>query len=138
MRLTDVLLALVLRVALRAGNGMPAAWRDPLIAAAVAAIEEHPERPWTLVELAALSALSRSAFWERFRSATGESPMRYVSRARLARAADLLRKGAASVKQVAEATGFASEASFSRAFRRRFGTAPRTYRQTGGATVTSP
>jgi AraC-like DNA-binding protein len=133
-RLTDVLLALALRAALERGAAVPAAWRDRDIAVAVAAIDAQPEHRWRLVELASLVALSRSAFAERFAAATGESPMRYVSRARLARGAALLRDSAASVKQVAELTGFASEASFSRAFRRQFGAAPRHYRR-GDATV---
>lgn len=134
-RLTDVLLALAIRHALRTGVPTPAVWRDSAIAAAIAAIGQHPDRPWTLAELASAANLSRSALAERFRAATGESPIRFVARARLARASQLLRDSAASVSEIAETSGFASEASFSRAFRRRFGTAPRSYRN---AFVTAP
>jgi AraC-like DNA-binding protein len=128
-RLTDVLLALALRDALRSMRLPGDAWRDAPIAAAIVAIEENPERHWTLKQLAAASALSRSAFSERFRSATGVPPMRFVARARLARAAALLSGGNGSVKQTAHSSGFGSEASFSRAFRRHFGTTPQTYRE---------
>jgi len=130
-RLTDALLALAVRAAFDRGAQVPATWRDRDIAAAVAAIDAQPERHWSLVELASVATLSRSAFAGRFAAATGESPMRYVSRARLARGAALLRDGTASVKHVAELTGFRSEASFSRAFRRHFGAAPRDYRRDG-------
>jgi transcriptional regulator GlxA family with amidase domain len=44
--------------------------RDPQIAATLAAIHGAPEKPWTLATLACVADLSRSAFAERFTSAS--------------------------------------------------------------------
>jgi AraC-like DNA-binding protein len=64
----------------------------------------------------------------RFRRLTGDSPIRYVTRCRLARAARQLRTSGAGLAEVARQAGYESEFSFSRAFKRTFGVAPRVYR----------
>jgi len=131
-RVTDVLLAQAFRAFLlfqHDGGGPVAALSDPQIAAAVRLVHEDPTRSWTVTELASRVALSRSAFSDRFRSLTGEPPMRYVTRCRLARAAELLREGDAQLAAVARACGYGSEVSLSRAFKRWFGTSPGTYRR---------
>jgi AraC-like DNA-binding protein len=79
-------------------------------------------------ELAAEVALSRSAFTARFRRLVGEPPMRYLIRARLAHAAGLLHTTDIGLAEVARRTGYQSEFSFSRAFKRAFGVAPGAYR----------
>jgi AraC-like DNA-binding protein/mannose-6-phosphate isomerase-like protein (cupin superfamily) len=131
-RVTDVLLAQAIRAHLLAqrDDGAPlTALGDPQIAAAVRLVHEEPERPWTVTELASKVALSRSAFSGRFRSLTGESPKRYVTRCRLARAAELLRETDMQLHEVARTCGYGSEVSLSRAFRRWFGTTPGGYRR---------
>lgn len=50
--------------------------------------------------------------------------MHYLSLWRMHLAAQLLREGHDSVAQVAVAVGYESEAAFSRAFKRQFGTSP--------------
>jgi AraC-like DNA-binding protein/mannose-6-phosphate isomerase-like protein (cupin superfamily) len=129
-RITDVLLAQAIRAYLLAEADQPlAALGDPQIGAAVRLIHAEPARAWTVSELASRVALSRSAFSGRFRELTGEAPMRYLTRYRLARAAELLRVGDAPLAQVARSCGYGSEASFSRAFQRWFGTTPGSYRR---------
>jgi AraC-like DNA-binding protein len=128
-RVTDVLLAQAIRSHLLSQDGPVGALGDPEIGAAVRLIHADPARPWSVSELAAAVALSRSAFSSRFRELTGEAPMRYVTRVRLARAAELLRAGGEPLAQVARACGYGSEPSFSRAFQRWFGTTPGTYRR---------
>jgi AraC-like DNA-binding protein len=54
----------------------------------------------------------------------GEAPLRYVKRLKLTMAADLLANGGLRVTQAAQRIGYGSEASFSRAFKARFGYAP--------------
>jgi AraC-like DNA-binding protein len=129
-RVTDVLVAQAIRSHLANGEGAPVAvLGDAEIGAAVRLIHGDPARAWTVTELAARVALSRSAFSSRFRALTGESPMRYVARFRLARASELLCSSDASLASIARTCGYGSEASFSRAFQRWFGTTPGSYRR---------
>jgi AraC-like DNA-binding protein len=131
-RLADALLAQVLRTALvelhSSGDGRVLAIRDRQVAAAVGLIHDQPDRAWTVGELAGEVALSRSTFAARFREATGESPLRYLTRTRMAHAARLLRDSDASLAQVAARAGYSSEFSFGKAFKRVFGVAPGEYR----------
>jgi AraC-like DNA-binding protein/mannose-6-phosphate isomerase-like protein (cupin superfamily) len=131
-RLADALLAQALRVVLtdlQSDDGAGVlALRDPQIATAIELIQTHPERAWTVGEIAADVALSRSAFAARFRQLVGESPKRYITRTRLAHAATLLHKTEAPLADVAIRAGYATEFSFSKAFKRTFGMAPGAYR----------
>jgi AraC-like DNA-binding protein len=133
-RLADAMLAQALRSSVSdvlswQGNG--AAARDRSIAEALAQIHRRPEYPWTVEQLAAHVALSRSAFSERFRERVGESPKRYLTRTRLAHAGALLQSGDASLAEIAQRVGYASEFSFAKAFKRAFGVAPGAYRALG-------
>lgn len=103
--------------------------RDPRIAKAIRLAQANPAHPWTVEELAAEVAMSRSGFAASFRQLTGEPPMRYVTRCRLARAASYLADAQTSVSEIARRTGYESESSFSKAFARHFGMAPRDYRR---------
>jgi transcriptional regulator GlxA family with amidase domain len=131
-RLADALLTQALRVAVAGpdtGDGARLrALRDPHVAAAVQLVHGQPQRPWTVGGLAAEVALSRSAFAARFRELVGEPPMRYLVRARLAHAAGLLHTTDLGLGEIARWTGYESESSFSRAFKRVFGVAPGAYR----------
>ena len=66
----------------------------------------------------------------------GDSPMRYVSRLRLSTAAGLLTTTRLSVHEVAVATGYDSDASLSKAFRRELGVPPGAYRDRARAEPT--
>ncbi|HYX83562.1 MAG TPA: AraC family transcriptional regulator [Gaiellales bacterium] len=131
-RLADTMLVQALRVAVAelaaADQARATALRDPRIAAAVRLVHHHPERPWTVAALAAEVAYSRSAFTARFREATGESPMSYLTRIRLANAAALLVGTDATIGVVSRRCGYRNEFAFSRAFKRSFGVSPGAYR----------
>jgi AraC-like DNA-binding protein len=90
----------------------------------VRAIHDHPEHPWTVGELAHVSAMSRSAFAARFRALTGDPPMCYVTRCRLARAARRLPTTDAALSEIALDAGYDSGFAFSRAFKRELGVPP--------------
>ncbi|NUR92493.1 MAG: AraC family transcriptional regulator [Nonomuraea sp.] len=104
---------------------------DGVVAEAVRLIGQDPARDWTVTELAARTACSRSAFAERFKAATGEPPMRYLTRFRLARAAAHLRGGDLPVSRIARLVGYDSDVALSRAFHRHFGLPPGAYRRRG-------
>jgi AraC-like DNA-binding protein len=90
----------------------------------LSAMHADPFRRWTVQSLAEVARMSRSIFAERFTSAVGEPPLRYLSRWRLTIAADLLRSGGLKVTEAAYRSGYASDAAFSRAFKAHFGYAP--------------
>ena len=130
-RLGDVLLIQILRAWLGqeqpGGQGWLSALRDPQIAAALAAIHAAPEQPWTVASLAREASLSRSRFAQRFTALVGEPPLAYVSRWRMARAANLIRATDRTIGDIASAVGYRSEPAFTRAFTRHYGTSPRRY-----------
>ena len=74
----------------RGPRGWFAALNDRHIGAAISLIHSEPNRDWTVATLASAVAMSRSAFALRFSLLLGESPIRYLTRRRLARAAKLL------------------------------------------------
>lgn len=136
-RLTDTLLAQALRHTLvdpdLASAVLPPSLRDPQVARALRLIREHPDEPWSVTGLAAAVSLSRSAFASRFHDATGEAPMRYLTNYRLSRAAAYLRTTDAGLREIARRTGYESEVSISKAFRRRYGCSPGEYRRASPA-----
>jgi AraC-like DNA-binding protein len=103
--------------------------RDPLVARALAQLHGAPARRWTLASLAAAVGSSRSVLAGRFAQRVGQPPMQYLTAWRMQRAASLLDAPDARVQTVAEAVGYASEAAFSRAFRRHAGRPPSEWRR---------
>ncbi|MFM0039852.1 AraC family transcriptional regulator [Paraburkholderia strydomiana] len=88
------------------------------------AMHDDPQRDWTLAALANVATMSRSLFAEKFVTAVGEPPLRYLARWRLTLAADLLKAGQLKVTDVAHRTGYNSVGAFSRAFKAQFGCPP--------------
>jgi len=111
------------------GKGWLAGVRDAQIGRALALMHGEPGRAWTVDELAREVALSRSALAERFAALVGEPPMQYLTRWRLALAAQTLRSGGDAIARVAEQSGYESEAAFNRAFKREFGMPPAAWRR---------
>lgn len=110
------------------------ALRDPQLAPVLSAIHAAPEKPWTVADLANLACMSRSAFAERFSSAIGQTPLAYLAAHRLRLAAWHLRESQLynnqhSIARIAEKVGYASETSFSQAFKRIYGCSPSQYRK---------
>lgn len=103
---------------------------DEAIGPVLAAVLSDLGHEWSVAALSDVARLSRSAFSERFSTLTGESPMTWVTRMRMAEAQRLLRRGAA-VSAVARAVGYNSEASFRRAYRRVTGVPPGRTRTAG-------
>ncbi len=133
-RLCDVLVIQAIRSWLSHTQGPSTGWlaalRDEEIGKAIALVHRSPEHVWSVPDLAAASAMSRSAFASKFARLVGEPPMRYVTRWRIYVAHGWLKKGGTTVAQAASRLGYSSEAAFSRAFKRFTGTSPGAVRRT--------
>ena len=90
-------------------------------------IQANLEAPLDVPSLADRAGLSERTFHRRFVAATGQTPARFVETARLDAARLLLSRGL-SLKAVAARVGLFPAARFSEAFERRFGVAPRLFR----------
>lgn len=128
-RLLEVLFIEALRAA-PGSDPLPGLLRglaDERVAAALRRMHERPGHAWTVPQLAGEAALSRSAFFERFRQTVGVAPMEYLLAWRMALAKDLLRQGKGNVADVAARVGYSSASTFSVAFARYAGVPPSRY-----------
>ncbi|MBM7503670.1 cupin domain-containing protein [Agromyces aurantiacus] len=126
-RLADVLAIQVVRRWLRDAEvqaGWLAALRDPHVGRAIRRMHARPDEDWTLVRLARVANLSRSAFAERFAALVGEPPMRYLAAWRLDQARVELTRTTDPIAAISARVGYTSESAFSRAFTRRHGVPP--------------
>lgn len=105
--------------------------KDPFLAKVIGAVQNQPGAKWTLVQMSHSAGLSRSSFAERFSLLMGMTPSQFVTAVRMARAAELLLQGRVSIAQIAELTGYGSEAAFNRAFRKWSGSPPGAWRRSG-------
>src|SRR5215469_10725742 len=99
----------------------------------LAHLETHLDGDVSLKALAVKAGYSEFHLHRLFAKAIGETPGQLRLRLRLGRGALLLLTGGDSLLDVALSCGFQSHEAFCRAFRRRFGMTPRTYRKRGFA-----
>jgi AraC-like DNA-binding protein len=108
--------------------GWLAGLRDPIVGKALSLMHGSAAQNWTIEELAREAGASRSVLAERFTALVGTPPMQYLTQWRMQIAWCLL-KGGSNVASVAAATGYGSEAAFSRAFKKAVGTSPAAWRK---------
>jgi AraC-like DNA-binding protein len=87
------------------------------------------EAPIRVEDLASVTQLSTSHFSRAFKLSFRVSPHAYIVALRLARARALMLGGDEQMSQIAAACGFADQAHFCRAFRRKVGCAPGHWRR---------
>ena len=128
-RLLEVLLIEALRstTAAAPSPGLLRGLADERVAVALRHMHESPAQPRTVAELAKESALSRSAFFDRFSRAVGVAPMEYLLAWRMALAKNLLSRNESGIAEVAERVGYSSASTFSVAFARHVGVPPGRY-----------
>jgi transcriptional regulator GlxA family with amidase domain len=131
-RLSEILFIQAVRDYMRTADNGNGGWfnalKDPQIGQALALIHRQPGESWSVESLASRVSLSRSAFSAKFKELVGESPMQYVTRVRLTKAAAMLRTRPSTLIEVALSIGYDSEVAFSKAFKRYFNIAPGAYR----------
>mgnify|MGYP006165064359 CR=1 FL=1 len=129
------LLEILLIEALRTNSNTPqvpgllVGLADERIGESIRAIHKDVSQPKSVEELAKVAALSRSAFFYRFRHTVGVTPMEYQMAWRMTIAQNLLKKKACSMAQIAEKVGYKSASAFSLAFTNYMGSAPSSFRK---------
>ncbi len=103
--------------------------RDKTVARVLGLIHGNVSRDWEVDQLAGEVGVSRSALADRFRRVIGMPPMQYLAQWRMQVAVQSLKTTALPLARIAEQVGYESEAAFSRAFKKSFGTAPATWRR---------
>lgn len=119
-------------------SGWLAGLRDPQVGRCLALMHDRPAHGWSLELLAREVNSSRSVLAERFTELLGVPPMKYLKRWRLSVAARMLCDEGSNIVRVAEAVGYESEASFSRAFKSEYGVPPGAWRDGGGRAGAPP
>ncbi|MGE5191365.1 MAG: helix-turn-helix domain-containing protein [Deltaproteobacteria bacterium] len=101
----------------------------PGMGLALAAIHSRPNQEWSVRELADLAGLSRSKFAARFVEVFGCPPFDYLRDVRMRLACQLLKESEQGIREICARVGYATEASFSRAFSQWCGSAPGAFRR---------
>lgn len=132
-RLAELMFVEVVRTHLETLVPEQAGWlaglRDPVVGAALSCLHAQPAEDWTLAALAREAGSSRTVLAERFTQLVGMPPMQYLTQWRLQLAANLLASSTAKVATIGAEVGYASEAAFSRAFKRATGRSPAAFRR---------
>jgi AraC-like DNA-binding protein len=110
-------------------TGWLAGLRDRRIGKVIELLHERPAHDWTLEELGREAGMSRSVLADRFTSLVGYPPIQYLTRWRMQIAARLLADNATTIAAIGAEVGYASEAAFSRTFKKIAGVPPGAWRQ---------
>lgn len=113
----------------RSGRGnAPGGRADPTVDAVLAYLRTHLREDLSIDALSGRFGVSRSGLMSRFKAVTGCTVHQYIVQKRLICASQLLRAGT-PVQQAALQSGFQDYSAFLRAFRKRYGVAPKALRQ---------
>ncbi|RUO44467.1 AraC family transcriptional regulator [Aliidiomarina taiwanensis] len=95
-------------------------------------MRDNSHKSLELNELAEFTGLSRYHFSKKFRQTTGDSPVNYFTRMKMEQAAQMLREGEQTIRQISQTLGYDDPYYFSRLFKKHQGLAPSFYRQHAG------
>ncbi len=87
-------------------------------------ISEHFSKPLNIEDIAKEIGMSKFHFFRLFKQVFNQSPYQYLLQKRLEYAVALLKKGNASISEIAMDTGFSDIHAFSKAFKNTYGTSP--------------
>lgn len=102
--------------------------RDFYVQEAVTYMEQNYQRELTVEEIADVCKLNRNYFSKIFKESMGCTPQEFLIRMRLAKATELMRTGDLPIKEISAVCGYPNQLHFSRAFKKRYGSSPREWR----------
>jgi AraC family transcriptional regulator len=102
---------------------------DDQLRAAIDYIQDHIRESLDLGSISRAAGLSEFHFARLFKAATGDTPFQFVTRTRMERAKQLLRKTRLPIFEIAERVGFQKPSHFSARFRAVSGCGPVAYRE---------
>lgn len=105
------------------------AYSDKFIGEAITQLNENVDFKWTVEVMAEKTGLSRSAFANRFKVLTGDTPVNYLATIRIQKAIEYLKSEQGDIEGIAGRVGYSSAFSFSKAFKRIYGVSPREFRK---------
>ncbi len=91
-------------------------------------VDRCSDQPLDLDSLASIAGYSKHHFVRAFARTYGETPVRYLTRRRIARAQDFLRNANLSVTEISSLVGYQSLGSFTARFTALVGVSPTEYR----------
>lgn len=133
-RLTEVLFLQLVRSHVQQSSrpmGYFAALADPHIGVALNLVHTADDGTLTVESLCDAAAMSRTSFNARFTEMVGETPKAYLTNTRLLLAKTKLQHSHESLPKIAEAAGYSSDSSFSKAVKKHFGMTPGELRKSG-------
>ena len=117
-------------------TGILATMLDVRLSRAVDHIHHNHGGSVEINDLARVAGMSRTAFAVRFHEVMGMPPASYVTEWRMLQARRLLGRTEVAMPEIVDRVGYGSDASFIRAFKRRFGETPARFRRnTNSATL---
>ena len=111
---------------------------DPRVQQAIALLTQQLSYQWQISELAAAVRMERRQLERGFRAATDHSPLAWLRRRRLHKAAELLVTTAALIRQIAAQVGICDKHHFRRSFQQLYSVCPAEYRQREASTCLVP
>jgi len=139
-RLSDILFIESIRTYIELQNnnvGFIAALQDQRLCKALTCFHDEPAKNWSVQTLSEKAGMSRSAFADKFKQMMDMTPIEYVTGWRMQNAYDALTSNVKSVMEIAEESGYQSEAAFRKAFKRQFGVGPGSVRREGKVSLTT-
>lgn len=89
-----------------------------------------PAEHWSVHRMADAAGLARRTFVRRFRDATGQTPLVWLTKMRVSYAKELLEQTDVPLRVVMKSAGFGSAETFRREFRKTCGISPSEWRKT--------
>ena len=109
--------------------------REEWTVAVISLFRKHPERMYSLEEIADAVQMNVRTLSNRFREITGESVHQYQLNMKLESAYRELRTGTRTIKDVAFSYGFCDAYYFSRLFKKKFGMSPKQVKRDPSANI---